>query len=148
MSHEQRIISDITSAHEDAIADVNRWWGHCLELFARIEQTLAEKLVANQRTVPQAILAKLSAVAELLTRPKAKTLERLRQLAEARNLIVHATSSVWIDANDNWLWAYRFIPTGKDKAPIEGHWDRHRARAFEKELSSMAQSLRDQLRSK
>jgi hypothetical protein len=67
------------------------------------------------------------------------------ELAEHRNQIVHSTSSVWIDANGDWLWAYTFTPAGKAKSPLIGHWEQERARAFETRLSSIEKSLRAQL---
>jgi hypothetical protein len=147
MSIELPIVSTIEAAHCNAIDEVNRWRGHCIELFARIEKTLIEALEKNGAAATPALLPRIAAVSALPgVKPKLNAkLEKLRGLAEDRNLIVHSTSTVWIDGNGGWLWAFTFTPAGKAKVSTISHWDRDRAQAFEKQLSSVEQSLRAQL---
>ena len=146
MSIHQQITAGIQETQRTAIDDVNRWRGHCLERFARIEQALARWL-APYGKVPPALAAKIAA-AKAHIEPKSrlsKSLERLAQLSEHRNLIVHACGSVWIDDRGQWLWAFRFTPSGKDKGEQAGQWFKGEAHDFEQNLAKTVRSICDQL---
>jgi len=154
MSAELPIPIDVKQVHRTAIDDVNRWRGHCVELFARVEQELASALAAlNAGKIPPALAAKMARLDEIVApagpSPNAKlekTLTQLAPLAEHRNLVVHARSSVWVNDRSKWLWAYVFTPSGKGSCEQVGHWTEDEALKFKDELSRTAQSLCSQLR--
>jgi hypothetical protein len=157
MSVELSIELSTAQAHEAAIDDVNRWRGHCMECFARLERSMGEALVAmasvsqGSRPVPYTFGGKVKALQEALSPdgPFAnssilKALQDAGALLDQRNRIVHASGKVWIDGAGGWAWTYRFKPAGK----VEefGIYEKKAARQIELQLAKSSQSLCGQLR--
>lgn len=150
----------LADAHDAATNEVNRWRGHCLDLYARIERDCIEAIdamIASGR-MPELrrkslFGARIDAVRKglescPLDKPP-KALKALGELDEAlgrRNDIVHGIGKVWIDANDNWQWQFAYLSNAKGQGSVSGHFTSHEALILEKGLSAGAQSLRDTLR--
>jgi hypothetical protein len=81
------------------------------------------------------------------SRPKLKKAwDSFETHLDRRNMLVHATGKVWTDAKGDWLWSYRFQPSGKGK-PVElGYIEHDEALKLEGGLARESQSLVDQLR--
>jgi len=157
MSVELPIILSTAQAHEAATDDVNRWRGHCIESFARLERRMGEALElmatvsASSKRLPITFGDKLKALRSAISPPgrfeNAGLLKKLQDadaLLEQRNLIVHASGKVWIDATGSWAWAYRFSPAGK--AEVAGSYEQKAAHHFESQLARSSQALCDRLR--
>jgi len=147
-----------TDAYSAALAAVNRWRGHCVERYARVEYEITRTLSAmaavpdSNVSVPHNLrekVTKLRAAVDssgLFKRPKiTKALDDFEVHLTRRNMLVHATGKVWIDAKGDWLWRYRF-QSGKG-SPLEiGCFEQNEAHKIEKSLAQDSQSLGDQLR--
>lgn len=156
MSVELPIKLSTAQAHEAAIDDVNRWRGHCIECFARLERGMGEALESiagaspSSKRIPFTFGDKAKALRSA-TSPagpfaKARLLKALHaadELLDQRNRIVHACGRVWIDGAGGWAWIYRFKPVGK--AEEMGIFEQKAARQFETQLASTSQSLCAQL---
>lgn len=156
MSIELPIELSASQAHEAAIHDVNRWRGHCVECFARLERSLGEVLTsvptASSRSKGNLLtfgdklkeLSKAISPAGPLANPRLfKALDGAGEFLSQRNRVVHASGKVWIDGAGKWAWAYRFLPAGK---PEEiGVYEQKAAENFEMQLAKTSQSLCDQL---
>jgi hypothetical protein len=155
----QPIHSELAKAQCAAVDDVNRWRGHCIECFARIEQALGTALAAlaadgraSEIKQPAMFGARLAALHQALALPafapetqKARaTLDGLEAYLGRRNAIVHGVGKAWIDGRGEWMWAYRFQPFKRDAET--GQIERDEAEAMERELASQGQSLSDSLR--
>lgn len=149
------------SAHSAAIDDVNRWRGHCIECFARIDEAAAKALEAMASDKPDANIKtphlfgqRIAALRMALegkpvaakAGPILKALDQLRPILDQRNTIVHATGSVWIDAKGRWLWRYCVTPSGRNRTQENGTIDRDEALAMEKQLGPFGRSFCDRLR--
>ena len=157
MSVELPISPPLDQAHRAAVDDVYRWRGRCVELYARVERAIGETLLSvteskqPAKRPPEMFGPRLKALRALVG-PDGE--HRNSDLADRlaafdgdfnhRNLIVHASGSVWIDAKNNWLWSYRFDPGGKGQ-DVVGQIDRSEAEVLEKRLARFAQSLGDRL---
>lgn len=156
MSETLPIISTVEQAHRQAIEDVNRWRGHCVECFARIEQSIAATLSAlageSTASVPHVFGQRLKRLRDA-TSPEGphpcsrilKTLDEMSHLLDQRNRIVHATAHVYVDARGGWLWRFTFLPAKAGAAPEIGSMDTAEAGTFEKDLKRRSQSLCAQL---
>ena len=146
-------------AHGAAIDEVNRWRGHCVERYARLEHEITGALSAmasmpgSKASVPHNFGEKVKRVraaierGEPLAQPKlAKALDGFADHLSRRNMLVHATGKVWIDSKGDWLWRYRFQPAGKGRPEEIGCFEQDEALAIEKALARDGQSLGDQLR--
>lgn len=153
MSVELPISPSLDEAHGAALDDVNRWRGHCVELYARIERAIGETLLSvaeskqPAKRPPEMFGPRLKALRALVgpdgEHRNSDLFKRLAAVEDElgfRNFIVHASGSVWIDAKNNWLWSYRFDPGGKGE-DVTGHIDRSEAGDLEKRLASAAKSL-------
>ena len=149
----------LNDAHVGAIDEVNRWRGHCVECYARLEYEVVGTLSAmaakpcSNISVPHNFgekVKKLRAAVGpdgLFKRPKlANALDSFTNHLNRRNMLVHATGKVWTDGKGEWLWLYRFQPSGKGRPVEEGHFEQGEALAIEKSLARESQSLGGQLR--
>ena len=145
--------------HREAIDDVNRWRGHCTDLFARIDAAVAETLEVLAETgapvkTPHLFGQRMPAMRDALASdlpfavksgPILKMFDALGPHLARRNIIIHATGSVWINPGGAWLWRYCVTPSGKNRSQEQGSIDRCEALAIEKELAPMCRSFCDQL---
>ena len=149
----------LADTHGAAIDAVNRWRGHCVELYARLEyevtRTLSEMAARPNSTVsvPHNFGEKVNklraAVDALGPHPSEEVVEALTSLTahfERRNMLVHASGRVWIDPKGNWLWRYRFQPSGKARPQETGSFERDEALEIEQSLSRGSRSLAGHLR--
>ena len=149
----------LRNAHDAAIGAVNEWRGHCVERYARLEFDVTETLSAmaavpgTNVSVPHNFGEKVKKLRAAIdsggpfAHPKiAKALDEFTDHLGRRNLLVHATGKVWIDSHGDWLWHYRFQPSGKGRALEIGSFEQRNALQIEKALSHDSQSLGDQLR--
>jgi len=60
-------------------------------------------------------------------------------------MLVHGVGAVWIRPKQEWLWVYRYTPSGQNKTPQVGQFDRSDAESMEKELGRHTRSLCDLL---
>ena len=152
----ERALSD---AHGTAIDAVNRWRGHCVERYARLEYevTIALTTMAampdSKVSVPhnfgdkmKRLRAAIGTAGPCAHSKLAKALDGFAEHLNRRNLLVHASGKVWIDGKGEWLWRYQFLPSGKAKALEIGCFEEKEARAIEDALARESQSLVDQLR--
>jgi len=157
MSVELPIELSAKQAHEAAIDDVNRWRGHCVECFARLERAMGDALelmaftLPSMKRVPFTFGDKVKELRKALvsvgpaTDRLLKSLQGADGLLDQRNRIVHASGKVWIDASGNWAWTYRFKPSGKTEEEV-GLYEKKAALQIEIELAKTSQSLCSQLR--
>jgi hypothetical protein len=155
MSVELPIELSAAQAHVAAMDDVNRWRGHCVECFARLELSMGEALESiasaspSAKRVPFTFGARVKALHAALAPPfpaptrLLKTLQSANELLDQRNRIVHGIGKIWIDRTGNWAWAYRFNPAGKGEET--GTYEQKSAERFEAELAKTSQSLCSQL---
>ena len=149
----------MSDRYRAAIDDVNRWRGHCVELYARLEseitETLFEMSVRPHSTVsvPHNFSDKVkklrTAVEAHGSNPSENAVKALSDLTDhvdRRNLLVHASGRVWIGPKGNWLWRYRFQPSGKNRAQEVGSIDKDEAQGIEQSLSSGSRVLAGHLR--
>jgi hypothetical protein len=142
----------MAQAHEAATDDVNRWRGHCIECFARLERSMGEALELMASVSPSAkrlpltfgdkvkgLRSAISPAAVFANARLLKALQATDALLEQRNRIVHASGKVWIDSAGNWAWAYRFKPAGK--AEDIGLYEQKSAHHFEVQLARLSQGL-------
>lgn len=73
----------------------------------------------------------------------AKAIYEAKDLFEQRNRMVHATGRILIDRKGEWVWQYRFQPSGK--AETTGCVDEKVAKTFEEQLTRRTQSICSQL---
>ena len=157
MTDEPPLLPSLEGTYSAAIHDVNRWRGHCIELFARIDEAVAGALetmatknpTANVRT-PHLFGQRITALSAALQpdQPFAaragqihKTLAKLEPFLAQRNILVHATGSIWVDAKERWLWRYCVTPSGRNRVQEKGTIDRDEASAMEKELRASVPKL-------
>jgi hypothetical protein len=150
----------LSDTHHAAIDDVNRWRGHCVELYARLEyevtRTLSEMAACpnSSVSVPHNFgdkVKKLRAAVDADGPHPADNivtaLGTFTDHLERRNMLVHASGKVWIDPKKgDWLWHYRFQPSGKGRPQEIGSFDKDEALKIEGSLSSGSRSLGGQLR--
>jgi hypothetical protein len=162
MTIEQPISPTLADAHQTALDDANRWRGSCTEKFARIDQAVAEALEAmaakepnaNVRT-PHLFGQRIAAFRAALQPGKPlpaksgqvlKALDKLEPYLAKRNILVHATGSVWVNAKGGWLWRYCVTPSGRNRVQDKGAIDRTEAHGIEKTLGPLCHSFCDLLR--
>ena len=152
MSVELPIEFSVSQAHENATDDVNRWRGHCIECFARLERSMSEALESmagtsrSSKRVPLTFGDKAKALRSAISPggpfANARLLNALQDadaLLDQRNRIVHASGKVWIDGAGGWAWAYRFKPAGKVEEV--GIYEQKAAHRFEVQLARSSQGL-------
>ena len=145
--------------HDKAIDAVNQWRGHCVERYARLEFEVTRTLSAmaempgSKISVPHNFgdkMKKLRAAVDPngpFTHAKlAKALDAFSDHLGRRNMLVHATGKVWIDGKGEWLWRYRFQPSGKGREMELGCFEADEAREIGRTLARDSQSLGGQLR--
>ena len=149
----------LNEARDKAIDAVNRWRGHCVERYARLEDEVTTTLSAmasmsdakvnvphnfgdKVRTLRTAIAAE-----GIFSRPRlCKALESFETHLARRNMLVHATGKIWTDSKGDWLWRYRFQPSGKNSSIQIGYVEKDEAIEWEEGLARESRSLVDQLR--
>jgi hypothetical protein len=152
----------VKAALFEAMKKVNAWRGHCVECFARIEAAATEMLKAipvpksdPPSRMPHLFGPRITALAAAVSEggslavhggPVRKALAKLDPLLEYRNVLVHATGSVWIGAHGGWVWRYCFTPSARGGAEQIGVLTHDEAAALEKSLASLARSLSDCLK--
>ena len=160
MSVHVPIDRSVSDAHRAATDDVNRWRGHCIESYARLEREVTTTLAAmammpeSKLSVPHNFGDKVKSLRVLLepgghfARPKlARDLDAFfADHLGRRNLLVHATGKVMLDVNGNWIWSFRFLPSAKDSQLICDSFKQDEAHTIEKSLARRTQSLGGQLR--
>lgn len=137
----------VKQAHHGAWNEVNRWRGHCIERFARIEQSAGRALGAmGGSKVPHTFGDKIKALASAMgpDSPRAhsriaKTLADAVDVFEQRNRLVHSTGRVLLDSHGHWVWQYQFQPSGKPE--VTGFFNEKEALEMEQRLHRMSQSL-------
>jgi hypothetical protein len=129
-------------AQRAAIDDVNRWRGHCIELFARADDVIRIALAQREDArIPGSLAGRLEVLKKGSPPKLVETLDELKEMVDLRNILAHAVSKVWISDKHAWLWAYRFKPTGSGKSEQLGHWCDADARKFEQKLRKVVQRL-------
>lgn len=160
MSVELPISRSCKDLHCEAIDSVNRWRGHCTELFARIDAAATAMLEALAGTgaqvkTPHLFGQRMAALRDALasheqvagqSRSILKKLDALDPYLKQRNILIHSTGSVWFNANGEWLWRYSLSSSGKTRATENGSFERGEAVAMEKKLASLGSSFCAQLR--
>ncbi|GAA3997419.1 hypothetical protein [Sphingomonas humi] len=152
MSVELPVSQSLQDAHRHAVAELNRWRGHCIETLARLEEAATLTIAAlplppgeKQPTVFGARMKVLKTVLQGCPHKKApqliSDLDELQSDLNWRNRIVHAASSVYVDKQGGWIWHYRFRPSKAGAALEAGVLDQKTAIALENRLSSRVQSL-------
>ena len=143
MSAELPISPSIKDAQRDAINDINRWRGHCIELFARADHVVGTALARNEiARVPGSLAGRVDALKLVCKSARlSRTLDEFRDMIEHRNVLAHAVSAVWVKDAGNWLWSYRFTPAGKGNAEQRGYWCSDEAEDFEEKLRRTVQRL-------
>lgn len=149
-----------TDARAEAIDEVNRWRGHCVEIYARVEYEITRTLSAMavmqdaQTSIPHNFGEKVkklrTAVEPAAPLANSKLAIALKDFADhfdRRNMLVHSTGKVWVGVNGDWLWRYRFQPSGKGRPMEVGCFARDDALDIEKALALAGRSLGNQLRS-
>jgi len=153
----ERALSDL---HAAAIDAANRWRGHCVERYARLEDEVTRTLTA-MAAKPNAkirvpynfgdkvkVLRAAIAAEEVGRRTKlANAFVRLDAHHGRRNMLVHATGKIWTDAKGDWLWHYRFQPSAKGSPTQTGYIEKDEALQMEESLARESRSLVDQLKS-
>ena len=153
------IESALKDTHLAAIDAVNRWRGHCVERYARLEHEVTTTLSAmaaapgstvrvphNFREKVKSLRAAITADGSFANPKLAKALDSFEDHLTRRNMLVHASGKVWIDGKGEWLWRYQFQPSGKGKTVEVGCFEEQEARAIEEALARESQSLGGQLR--
>jgi len=148
----------LSDTHRAAIDAVNRWRGHCVELYARLEyevtRTLSEMAERpySSVSVPHNFgdkVKKLRAAVDAHGPHPADNIVRalgtFTDHLERRNMLVHARGKVWIDPKGDWLWRYRFQPSGKGRAQEIGSFNKDEALEIERSLSSESRSFASHL---
>jgi hypothetical protein len=163
MNLETSIDRPLKAAHRDATDDANRWRGHCIDCFARIEKAVAETLRTLSKSErhgasvkePSLFGRRIEALRLAISpggpfqaegRDVGKALAKLAPWLEQRNNIVHGVGTVWISGSGDWLWRYCYIGNTKNNRSEMGMIDRNLAEEMEAELSGGAQSLCAHLR--
>ena len=149
----------VSENYEAAVNAVNRWRGHCVERYARLEYEVTKTLSAmaaapnSAVTVPHNLGEKLKRLRAAVQPGEAfgdqriaKSLDKLETHLERRNMLVHASGKIWIDAKGDWLWQYRFQPSAKGSTIEIGYLDAKEAIRIEEELAHEGKSLGGQLR--
>jgi hypothetical protein len=145
--------------HGTATDAVNRWRGHCVERYARLEYEVTMMLAAmaampdSKVSVPhnfgdkmKKLRAAIDANGPFSHFKLAKSLDGFVEHLSRRNMLVHASGKVWIDPKGGWLWRYRFQPSGKGRPMEVGCFEQDEALAIEKDLARESKSLGGQLR--
>lgn len=150
----------LVDAHREATDDFNRWRGRCIECFARIEQATIRAMNAFieyellKAGEDQTMFGpRLKAVEKALkTPPLSKpgkhcrdALTALQSAIDRRNILVHATGSIWIDNHNNWLWTYHFMSNAKGNPTEVGKLGCDEAGEIERLLASKSRSFCDHL---
>lgn len=163
MNVETSIDRPLKAAHRDAIDDVNRWRGHCMDCFARIDESVAETLRALAKSERQGTSVKtpllfglrIEALRKAISpsgsfhtegREVSKALTKLESFLAQRNTLVHGVGTIWINASGDWLWRYRYVANSKNCPAEEGAIDRESAESMEIALASGTRSFCDRLR--
>ena len=142
-----------------AIDAVHRWRGHCVARYARLEDEVATTLTLivamtdEKLKVPHNFGDKVKTLRSAISpngafpRPKlTKAWDGFEAHLDRRNMLVHATGKVWTDAQGDWLWSYRFQPSGKGKSVEVGYIEHEEALQLEQRLARESQSLVDQMK--
>jgi hypothetical protein len=151
----ERTLSDV---HREATDDVNRWRGHCIESYARLEHAVTITL-STMAAIPEANLSvphnfgdkinKLREAVELGQRFEnsrlAKSLDCFAEHLGRRNMLVHSTGKVTIDAKGRWVWGYTFLSSGKAGSVENGSFEQDEALKIGKSLASDVQRLRSHM---
>jgi hypothetical protein len=157
MSAELPISPTLSDAHVHAVDACNRWRGHCVEGYARLEEAATLTLAslplpqgAKRPTVfGERMKALKAALAACTIKGAAKLLADLEKIDADlawRNRIVHAAGTIYVDRRGEWLWCYRFQPSKAGAIHENGHLDQRTASEMEKRLSSNIRSICDRLR--
>ena len=158
----QPISPTLGAAHQNALDDANRWRGSCVEKFARIDQAVATALEAMVAKDPSAKVRtphlfgqRIAALRAALqpgqpfaakSGPVLKALDKLEPYLAKRNILVHATGSVWVNAKGGWLWHHRVTPSGRSRVQDKDAIDCAEAIGIEKTLGPLCHSFCDLLR--
>src|SRR5687767_6237669 len=150
MSIELPISPSLVDAHRAAVDEVNCWRGRCVDHYARIEARMTDALAAVaahpdglDTRDPHMFGAKAKKLVELVSdgarfhangKDLRTALEQAKTVLAARNSIIHATGNVLVGLHGEWAWLYRFQPSGTDKAPQDGSYDRESANVFQTAL--------------
>ncbi|MCY7281530.1 MAG: hypothetical protein LH610_11680 [Sphingomonas bacterium] len=126
MTTDPPIAASLRDVHRAAVEDVNRWRGHCVDHFARIESCMA-KVAAAMLAHPDGTALKRPTLfgghvstlknAVAADGPFATVGSKLRAALEqcepafaARNFLIHGTGRVLIDEPGAWVWLYQYQP--------------------------------------
>ena len=146
--------------HKHATDEVNRWRGHCIDCFARIELAMVvslEELIASGRMTSLKRTTLFGLRVEMLRKallddtfgkkavPPRKALEALRPVLVRRNALVHGVGKIWIGHGGEWLWQYRFIDNASGQTGTTGEITSLEANEIERILTSNYRRLGDTL---
>lgn len=155
MTHQPNIELTFDQALHAAIADVNRWRGHCLELHARLERAINAALRHWQPTcsMPQKFSDRLRALQSLTgaggpyaNEGLAELISQLQELrSEWRDRLAHATSTVHLDEERRWVWHYSMPRSGRDNED-RGAINCQMGEELERKLGRAVNVLRSRLR--
>jgi hypothetical protein len=155
MTHQPVIALTFEQSLHQAVAEVNRWRGHCLELHARLERAVNAALRHWQPEcpLPQKFADRLKALARLAAadgphanKSLVSTIDQLQELrSEWRDRLAHATSAVHLDQARDWIWHFS-MPRSGGKIDDSGAITRCDGEELESRLSKAVNALRSQLR--
>lgn len=160
MTVHQLIESDLAAEHRRATAEVNRWRGHCVDCFARIELSVVEALdviIASKRKAALKRTPMFKQRIDMMNfalkdeafgkhvRLSRKALADLAPALSRRNVLVHGVGQVWIGRGGMWLWHYRFRTNAIGQPEDAGAIDSIEAAKMEQILSSNCRRLGDTL---
>jgi len=161
MSVELPIKSSLRDLHRAAVDEVNCWRGKCVDHFARVEACMTTAVAAmiahpdgsalkrpslfgnHFGTLKDAVAAN-GPFASVGTDLRA-ALAQCETAFAARNIVIHATGRVLIDARGAWLWLYRFQPTAQTKPSEESFLTEDQAQNLEKDIRSSCDRLKSRL---
>ena len=155
------IVSDFAGEHRRATDDVNRWRGHCIDCYARIEQAIVEgldDLITSGRNPslkraslfgPRIEMLKKALLDDTFGKHAAAPRDALAALSfvlARRNVLVHGVGKIWIGRGGEWLWQYEFASNVNGRPKECGLITSTEAAQIESVLTSNYRRLGDTLR--
>ena len=154
MSAELPISLTVEQAHHLAVDEVNRWRGHCIESYARIERAAEKTLdvvaaAKQQSKRPPIMFGDRIKALQTLFGPGgehsdtslSQCLAKLSEALALRNCLVHSTGHVRVDPKGDWVCTYRFDPMRKGEKEQVVHLERACAKTIEQSLTHVGRSL-------
>lgn len=154
MSEQLPVTLTFEQAHWTAISEVNCWRGHCMELNARLDRAVTSALLAwHCEAIPQTWGDRLQLLRKLTGEEGKRSDPKLHDLATAlsnlrdewRDRMAHATSTVHLDANNQWVWHFS-LPKQPGRPEDRGSLGQADGSRIERELKDKVNTLRGRLK--